>query len=107
MSSATQIKPFPGNNDPRVQSTASSTGFRSCKITGTMKAPRRLSQSTLSPWPVRRNLPWLISHQTPAWCNSTAAKARNLGFDARHELDPKHPENPAHALVYTALMGNG
>jgi len=35
-----------------------------------------------------------------------SGKARSLGFDARHELDPEHPENPAHAHVYTALMGN-
>jgi hypothetical protein len=27
-------------------------------------------------------------------------QARVVGFDARHELDPKYPENQAHANVY-------
>ncbi len=27
-------------------------------------------------------------------------EARSIGFDARHELDPKYPDNKAHANVY-------
>ncbi|MGO9108002.1 MAG: hypothetical protein ACLP9L_02105 [Thermoguttaceae bacterium] len=27
-------------------------------------------------------------------------QARTVGFEARHELDPQHPENKAHANVY-------